>query len=258
MLKKVSLLIVLILILGSASWAANKMVATSDANKVALNLSADEPLGGVVVALKFAEPGTNVICTKADFSGGIADYIADDGQSGAKFTLIDNEKKTVLAVAIPFTAKAIPQGEGTFLNLEFKGEGKVRIEETTISQQTGISLVNAKAQELKFDFNPIELSVQKVQALPKDFSLAQNYPNPFNPTTTISYALPTNAFVKLVVYNILGQKVKTLVDEAQTAGFRQVVWNGQNDRGETVGSGIYFYRIQAGDFTKTAKMSLLK
>jgi hypothetical protein len=118
--------------------------------------------------------------------------------------------------------------------------------------------VNAKAEELKFDFNPIELSASKVQALPKDFSLAQNYPNPFNPTTTISYALPTNAFVKLVVYNILGQKVKTLVDEEQTAGFRQVVWNGQNDRGETVGSGIYFYRIQAGDFTKTAKMSLLK
>ena len=258
MLKKISLIIVLLLIVGSSSWAANKMVATSDANKVALNLSADEPLGGVVVALKFAEPGTNVICTKADFSGGIADYITDDGQSGAKFTIIDNEKKTVLAVAIPFTAKAIPQGEGTFLNLEFKGEGKVKLEETTISHQTGISLVNTKAQELKFDFNPIELTAPKVQVLPKDFSLAQNYPNPFNPTTTVSYALPTNAFVKLVVYNILGQKVKTLVDEEQTAGFRQVVWNGQNDRGETVGSGIYFYRIQAGSFTKTAKMSLLK
>jgi hypothetical protein len=258
MLRKISLVIVLLLIVGSASWAANKMVATSDANKVALNLSADEPLGGVVVALKFAEPGTDIICTKADFTGGIADYIADDGQSGAKFSIIDNEKKTILAVAIPFTANAIPQGEGTFLNLEFKGTGNVKLEETTISHQTGISLVNTKAQELKFDFNPIELTAPKVQALPKDFSLSQNYPNPFNPTTTISYALPANAYVKLVVYNILGQKVKTLVDEEQTAGYRQVVWNGQNDRGGTVGSGIYFYRIQAGSFTKTAKMSLLK
>lgn len=258
MLKKISLITVLLLILGSVSWAANKMVATSDANKVALNLSADEPLGGVVVALKFAEPGTKVICTKADFTGGIADYIADDGQSGAKFSIIDNEKKTVLAVAIPFTAKAIPQGEGTFLNLEFKGEGKVKLEETTISHQTGISLVNTKAQELKFDFNPIEIVAPKVQVLPKEFSLNQNFPNPFNPTTTISYALPANSYVKLVVYNILGQKVKTLVDEEQTAGYRQVVWNGQNDRGEAVGSGIYFYRIHAGDFTKTAKMSLLK
>jgi len=118
--------------------------------------------------------------------------------------------------------------------------------------------VNAKAQELKFDFNPIELSASKIQAIPKEFTLSQNYPNPFNPTTTISYALPTNAFVKLMVYNILGQKVKTLVDEEQTAGYRQVLWNGQNDRGEAVGSGIYFYRIQAADFTKTAKMSLLK
>ncbi len=258
MLKKVSLITVLLLILAGTSWAANKMVATSDANKVALNLSADEPLGGVVVALKFAEPGTNVICTKADFIGGIADYIADDGQSGAKFSIIDNEKKTILAVAIPFTAKAIPQGEGIFLNLEFKGEGKVKLEETTISHQNGISLVNTKAQELKFDFNPIEMAAQKVQVLPKEFSLGQNFPNPFNPSTTISYALPANAYVKLVVYNVLGQKVKTLVDEEQTAGFRQVVWNGQNDRGEAIGSGIYFYRIQAGNFTKTAKMSLLK
>ena len=259
-MKKIIILscLALIFFMAVSAWSASKVVATSDANKVALDLSADEPLGGVVVALKFAEPGTNVICTKADFTGGIADYIADDGQSGAKFTIIDNEKKTVLAVAIPFTAKAIPQGEGTFLNLEFKGEGKVRLEETTISHQTGISLVNAKAQELKFDFNPIELTPSKIQALPKDFSLGQNYPNPFNPTTTVSYALPTSAYVKLVVYNILGQKVKTLVDEEQTAGFRQVVWNGQNDRGETVGSGIYFYRIQAGDFIKTAKMSLLK
>ncbi len=258
MLKKLSLIAVLILILASASWAANKMVATSDANKVALNLSADEPLGGVVVALKFAEPGSNVTCTKADFAGGIADYIADDGQSGAKFTIIDNEKKTVLAVAIPFTASAIPQGQGTFLNLEFKGDGNVKLEETTISHQTGISLVNTKAQDLKFDFNPIEFTPAKVQVLPKEFSLGQNYPNPFNPTTTISYALPSNAYVKLMVYNVLGQKVKTLVDEEQAAGYKQVVWNGQNDRGEQVGSGIYFYRIQAGDFTKTAKMSLLK
>jgi hypothetical protein len=258
MLKRISLIVVLILMLGSASWAVNKVVPTGDLGKVSLSLSADEPLGGVAIALKFAEPGTDVICTKADFSNGIADYIADDEQNGVKFTQIDNENKTILAVVIPFQAKAIPGGEGILLNLEFKGQGTVKLEETTIYHQKGISLVNTQARELEYEFNPVELAGKQEQVLPTEFTLSQNYPNPFNPTTTISYALPADAFVKLTVYNILGQKVKTLVDEHQTAGYRQVIWDGKSDRGQEVSSGIYFYQIQAGSFTKTAKMSLLK
>jgi hypothetical protein len=258
MLKRISLIVALILILGSASWAVNKVVPTGDLGKVSLNLSADEPLGGVAVALKFAEPGTDVICTRADFSNGIADYVADDGQNGVKFTQIDNEKKTILAVVIPFQAEALPRGEGILLNLEFKGEGTVKLEETTVHHQKGISLVNTQARELDYEFNPVELVNKQEQVLPTQFSLSQNYPNPFNPKTTISYALPADAFVKLTVYNILGQKVKTLVDEQQTAGYKQVIWDGKSDGGQEVSSGIYFYQIQAGSFTKTAKMSLLK
>lgn len=258
MLKRISLIVALILILGSASWAVNKVVPTGDLGKVSLNLSADEPLGGVAVALKFAEPGTDVVCTRADFSNGIADYVADDGQNGVKFTQIDNEKKTILAVVIPFQAEALPRGEGVLLNLEFTGEGTVKLEETTVYHQKGISLVNTQARELVYEFNPVELVNKQEQVLPTQFSLSQNYPNPFNPKTTISYALPADAFVKLNVYNILGQKVKTLVDEQQTAGYKQVIWDGKSDRGQEVSSGIYFYQIQAGSFTKTAKMSLLK
>lgn len=258
MFKRISLIVVLILLLGSASWATNKLVATSELGKASLNLSADEPLAAVAVALKFAEPGTDVICTRADFSRGIADYITDDGQSGVKFTQIDNQNKTVLAVVIPFKSDAIPKGEGVLLNLEFKGEGKVKLEETTICHQKGISLVNTKAKELDFDFNPIELVSKVEQALPTAFSLSQNYPNPFNPTTNISYALPANAYVRLTIYNILGQKVKTLVNGEEMAGYKNVIWDGKNDRGQEVSSGIYFYRIKAGSFTKTAKMSMLK
>jgi flagellar hook assembly protein FlgD len=100
--------------------------------------------------------------------------------------------------------------------------------------------------------------LEKSIGVPNDFVLLQNYPNPFNPVTTIDYGLPTNSYVKLTIYNILGQRVKTLVDEEQTAGYKTVMWDGRNDRGEEVGSGIYLYRIQAGSYTKTVKMSLLK
>jgi hypothetical protein len=89
--------------------------------------------------------------------------------------------------------------------------------------------------------------------LPIEFKLSQNYPNPFNPTTTISYSLPEPSYVVLEIYNILGQKTKTLVSEHQEAGNHTVVWQA-ND----ISSGMYFYRIVAGDHTESKKMLLLK
>ncbi|MDP7465776.1 MAG: T9SS type A sorting domain-containing protein, partial [Candidatus Marinimicrobia bacterium] len=84
------------------------------------------------------------------------------------------------------------------------------------------------------------------------------YPNPFNPVTTIRYDLPLGTDVHLVVFDILGREVRTLVNEKQEAGFKSVKWNGKNDMGQTVSAGMYFYRIQAGSFSKVQKMVLLK
>ncbi|MCB9088283.1 MAG: choice-of-anchor D domain-containing protein [Calditrichae bacterium] len=94
--------------------------------------------------------------------------------------------------------------------------------------------------------------------VPAAFALAQNYPNPFNPTTEIPYALPVNARVEIAVYNILGQKVRTLVNHAQSPGYYTARWDGRNDAGQLVGSGIYIYRISAGSYTAMRKMILLK
>jgi len=91
-----------------------------------------------------------------------------------------------------------------------------------------------------------------------EFKLEANYPNPFNPTTTISYQLPKSSDVRLTIYNTLGQRVRTLVDANRSAGAYDVVWNGQNDAGAQVGSGLYFYTIETAGFTQTRKMMLLK
>jgi hypothetical protein len=98
--------------------------------------------------------------------------------------------------------------------------------------------------------------------LPTVFALNQNYPNPFNPSTSIMYDVPESVdgavSVKLTVYNTRGQKVRTLVDEPKAAGRYTVHWDGTNGSGEQVSSGIYFYKIAAGDFVKVKKMVLLK
>ncbi|MBM4175220.1 MAG: T9SS type A sorting domain-containing protein [Ignavibacteria bacterium] len=89
--------------------------------------------------------------------------------------------------------------------------------------------------------------------LPSEFSIEQNFPNPFNPSTVIVYNLPKNDYVKVDVYNALGQHIKTLVNEVQNAGRRAVVWNASNNA-----SGVYFYKIQAGNSIETRKMILMK
>ena len=89
-------------------------------------------------------------------------------------------------------------------------------------------------------------------------SLAQNRPNPFNPETDISYDLPENCMANLIIYNMLGQKVRVLVDEQQMAGFKTVRWDGKDEIGNQVASGVYFYRLQAGESVEVRRMILLR
>ncbi|MFZ5979163.1 MAG: FlgD immunoglobulin-like domain containing protein [Candidatus Zixiibacteriota bacterium] len=94
--------------------------------------------------------------------------------------------------------------------------------------------------------------------LPYRFELSQNYPNPFNPVTTIQYNLPERSHVTIEVYNVLGQKVRTLVDREESAGSYKITWDGTSSSGNAVSSGVYLYRFQADDYTETKKMVLLK
>lgn len=105
---------------------------------------------------------------------------------------------------------------------------------------------------------PVGIAASGSSEIPKKFKLYSNYPNPFNPSTRIRYDLPFDTKVSLRIYNLLGQAVRTLVHESQRAGSQVVIWDGKNDFGHSVSSGIYFYRIQASQFVKSRKMMFLK
>ncbi|MFH1701279.1 MAG: FlgD immunoglobulin-like domain containing protein, partial [Candidatus Zixiibacteriota bacterium] len=83
-------------------------------------------------------------------------------------------------------------------------------------------------------------------------------PNPFNPDTRIEYALHKPCHVNIKIYNILGQTVKILIDEYQQAGEKSIIWDGTNSKGHNVATGVYLYRLEAGDFVRSKKMLLLK
>lgn len=101
-------------------------------------------------------------------------------------------------------------------------------------------------------------AVDEVETLPVAYELFNNYPNPFNPSTTIKYTIPEQANVKLTIYNSLGQEVATLINTAQNAGSYSVTWNGENKSGVKVSSGIYLFKLDAGNFVATKKMVMLK
>ena len=94
--------------------------------------------------------------------------------------------------------------------------------------------------------------------MPKEYSLFQNFPNPFNPVTSISYSLPEAVHVNLEIYNVLSQKVRTLVDEPQLAGYKAIQWDGRGDHGRELAGGIYFYRLEAGKYSSSKKLLLSK
>ena len=131
---------------------------------------------------------------------------------------------------------------------------------TAAIENTVLEITDSEMYDSQFGVNRPALPMPvALQTRPEAFALSNNYPNPFNPATTIQYALPQAADVKLTVYNVAGQVVRTLVAEHQNAGRYTVEWDAANDSGHGLSSGMYFYRLQAGgEFREVKKMMLLK
>ncbi len=147
--------------------------------------------------------------------------------------------------------EAVSATSGLLSQLHFKA----------LNDQAIGSAIRVDALEL-FDsdarLNSIATQGLEVTVAPEKFALLQNYPNPGNPSTVISYTLARDSKVNLTIYNTLGQTVKTLVDGYQAANIYKVVWDGRDDSGKEVASGVYFYRLVAGDFSATKRLIVLK
>jgi hypothetical protein len=169
----------------------------------------------------------------------------------------------VITITVP---SGLTIDNNSFVNIKFnesagldnnsqKGAFKVSVK--TSSDTTYSSIAGSNGDYILSELQ--SFVVNSLLAIPKEFALKQNYPNPFNPATTIAFNLPRNSKVSLVIYDILGKKLAELLkDKKYEAGSWKVVWEGTDHFGKRVASGIYFYRIKAGDYIKIRKMTLIK
>jgi hypothetical protein len=107
-------------------------------------------------------------------------------------------------------------------------------------------------------YTPTSIDEPDGELLPATFSLLQNYPNPFNPSTTISFSLPVRSIVRIDIYNVLGRRIRNLIDKTLRAGSYSFEWDGCDDAGNAAASGVYFYRLKTSDFVQSRKMMLLR
>ena len=144
------------------------------------------------------------------------------------------------------------------------GEVIIGYQSVTDSMYAGTDTAKANPKRtfvrvLEYTGKSTTLDVRDVVLItPDDYKLSQNYPNPFNPVTTIRFGVPQAADVSIVIYNSTGQKVRTLTADKYPAGFHQLQWDGRNDSGEAVASGLYLYMLRTNGFQQVQKMLLLK
>jgi multisubunit Na+/H+ antiporter MnhE subunit len=255
----------------SAFKVASSAIASAENSAVLvvpITIEYDADLTALDIPLKYSE---GVTLTEVKLGEMLNDY-------DFKVANIDAEKNQVIigAIHMVYGGKAeLSAGSGVVAELHFRVDDptleSIRVEAIQLEEPNhDLYFVYNQYDENNVphvvvqtpEFAPIEVALSGTPTesiLPKEFALNQNYPNPFNPKTNIGYALPSAGHVTVEVFNVLGQRVTTLVDENQEAGNYLVEWDATDADGAKVSSGVYFYKLNAGDvFVKTQKMVLLK
>lgn len=174
-----------------------------------------------------------------------------DAASGMQMTYFNDKQKGLIRIAM--AGSAMLQNDGDIADITFGVSNDIRGKQ---SAQIAVECFLANESDLTKLATPGNI---EIIGKPTSYQLDQNYPNPFNPSTTIGYQLPNdNTHVRLVIYSMTGQIVKTLVDVNQDAGVYKAVWDGTNNFGVKVSSGVYLYRIAADKFVQVKKLLLLK
>jgi hypothetical protein len=166
-----------------------------------------------------------------------------NGASGMTLKYHEEEGMLKVLVYSMEKGKKIAAGNENIFVIPVTGDGSIRLSENQLSDYNG---------------NMLTSSISKESTLPEAFALQQNYPNPFNAATQIVYQLPKSAHVTVAVFNVLGQKVATLLDRDEPAGVHSVEWNATDESGSAVASGVYFYRLVSENFADEKKMLLLR
>jgi hypothetical protein len=178
-----------------------------------------------------------------------------DGVSGFSVNYRDNGNGTMRVVLHSWTpwndAKLIAEGISDVLTLPFVSKAPISADDDRVVRITKAVISDGAARN-------VPVGSTGPEPLPSLFELAQNRPNPFNPTTTIDFYIESQSDVRLEVFNVLGQLVKTLVDRSMAPGQYSVVWDGTDTNGARMASGVYLYRLKSGDASLTKKMGLLK
>jgi hypothetical protein len=179
----------------------------------------------------------------------------DTVESGAEFTLSWSAAADAESYQLFEDDNLIYEGSGLDTTLS-RDDVREYLYELACCNACGCSDTTA----VRTVYVDIANSVEEINSeiLPEDFALRQNYPNPFNPETRIEFSLPRSAHVEIYVFNIEGKRICTLVNQYLSAGEKAVTWHGTDDTGQPVSTGVYFYRIEAGAYTDTKKMLLIK
>jgi hypothetical protein len=237
--------------------------------KVAVHVINDEELAALDIPLRFGQPNENIDLVRVDFAERVSDWEFTHAQ-------INNQDKTVILGLISELVSMRPNAD-----MKVSASGNTKIADLVFKVGEGVTpnfstfTTESPGHELTFIYNEMGdgkvLSVVSVQPefegtvafsggdaqLPTEYALSQNFPNPFNPSTSFHLSLPEASDYTIRIYNITGQSVKSFAGHLE-AGVHTIVWDGRNDQGSSVASGVYFYKAEAKGFSDTRKMMMLK